>query len=93
MNYPRLTVFVSSKMNELATERQAVKDALNEILVDAWVFEADAGARPQPIQQTYLEEVGADLTSAFFGRAMVTIQLKNSSMQKDAAKIVSSTRR
>jgi hypothetical protein len=46
MIFPRLRVFVSSKMQELALERQALKVALDELKVDAWVFEQDAGAGP-----------------------------------------------
>jgi hypothetical protein len=54
-------------MNELSIERQVVKDALTDLLVDAWEFEEDAGARPQTIQQTYLEEVeAADLYIGIF---------------------------
>jgi len=57
MIFPRLRVFVSSKMQELAPERQAVKAALGELIVDAWVFEHDAGARPVSIEKVFLEEV------------------------------------
>ena len=52
MIYERLRVFVSSRMQELAPERAAIKAALNELNIDGWVFEEDAGARPQGIQQT-----------------------------------------
>jgi tetratricopeptide (TPR) repeat protein len=44
-------------MEELAPERAAVKAALAELLIDAWVFETDAGARPTSIQKTYLKEL------------------------------------
>jgi hypothetical protein len=57
--YPRLRVFVSSKMEELAPERKAIKVALDTLQVDGWVFEEDAGARAESIQQSYLEEVEA----------------------------------
>ena len=43
---PRLRVFVSSRMAELAPERKLVKEALDQLRVDAWVFEEDAEARP-----------------------------------------------
>ena len=56
---PRLQVFVSSRMGELAHERKLVKDALDELKVDAWLFEQDAGARPDSIEETFLREVGA----------------------------------
>ena len=54
-----LRVFVSSGMQELARERQAIKVALQTLKVDAWVYEDDAGARSQSIQQTYLDELAA----------------------------------
>jgi tetratricopeptide (TPR) repeat protein len=54
-----LRVFVSSKMQELAAEREAVKAALKELLVETFVFEKDAGARSQTIQRTYLEAIEA----------------------------------
>ena len=53
----RLQVFVSSKMQELAPEREAIKSALRELHIDAFVFESDAGARPGTIRQTYLQEL------------------------------------
>ena len=63
----QLTVFVSSKMEELAPERLAIKAALEELEIDGWVFEKDAGARAQSIRQTYLEEVEkADLYIGLF---------------------------
>src|SRR5215831_15851469 len=65
--YERLRVFVSSKMEELGPERQAIKTALNNLKVDGWVFEEDAGARPETIRQTFLEEVEvADLYVGVF---------------------------
>jgi len=57
VNRRRLLAFVSSRMQELASERQAVKSELDKLHVDAWVFEADAGARSQTIQETYLKEI------------------------------------
>jgi hypothetical protein len=65
----RLQVFVSSKMEELAPERSAVKAALDELLVNGWGFEDDAGARAQSIQQTYRKEIDtADLYIGVFWR-------------------------
>lgn len=46
-------------MQELKPERAAIKAALAELHIEAFVFEADAGARPQSIQETYLEEIDA----------------------------------
>jgi hypothetical protein len=67
MSDQRLRIFVSSKMQELAAEREAIKAALEELHVKAWVFEKDAGARSQTIQETYLEEVeAADLYIGVF---------------------------
>ena len=54
-------------MAELADERRLVKDALDELEVDAWVFEQDAGARSGSIEDTFLEEVeAADLYLGIF---------------------------
>jgi hypothetical protein len=70
MDNRRLRVFVSSSMSELAEERRTVKRALDELRVDAWVFESDAGARPRSVQDTYLEELAsADLYIVLFWRA------------------------
>src|SRR5690349_3165576 len=67
MTSSHLTVFVSSKMEELAPERAAIKAALEELEIDGWVFEKDAGARAQSIRQTYLDEVEkADLYVGLF---------------------------
>src|SRR5215472_5965149 len=67
MIFQRLRVFVSSKMQELAPERQLLKAALDALKVDAWVFEQDAGARPESIEKTFLEEVeAADLYIGLF---------------------------
>lgn len=55
----RLTAFVSSAMQELHDERQAIKAALEELKVDAWVYEEDAGARDQNTRATYLQELEA----------------------------------
>ncbi len=53
----RLRVFISSRMQELAAERAAVERALEEIGVDAFVFEGDAGARPGSAVDTYRQEL------------------------------------
>jgi len=67
MIFQRLRVFVSSKMQELAPERQALRAALDALKVDAWVFEQDAGARPVSIEKAFLEEVeAADLYIGLF---------------------------
>ena len=54
-----LSLFISSKMTELAEERRAVQNALKSYNMYGWLFEKDAGARPESIQQTYFEEVAA----------------------------------
>jgi hypothetical protein len=67
MSNDRIGVFISSKMVELSSERKIVKDSLSEILIDAWVFEQDAGARETSIQETYLEELNnSDLYIGIF---------------------------
>jgi len=54
-----LSLFISSKMAELAEERRAVQSALSAYQMQGWLFEKDAGARPEPIQSTDLKEVEA----------------------------------
>ncbi|MGC2235763.1 MAG: DUF4062 domain-containing protein [Pyrinomonadaceae bacterium] len=67
MPTPRLSVFVSSKMKELARERLAIGASLNELEVDAWIFEKDAPASPESIQKVFLNEVkSADLYIGIF---------------------------
>jgi tetratricopeptide (TPR) repeat protein len=51
--------FVSSRMEELQPERQAIRTALADLLVETFVFEIDAGARPTSVLQTYLDEEDA----------------------------------
>ena len=46
-------------MQELANERQAVLTALRDYRLYGWIWENDAGARPEPIRSTYLKEVEA----------------------------------
>ena len=65
--FDRLQVFVSSRMEELALERAVIKAALDELCIDAWVFEQDAGSSPRSIEETFLREVGtADLYIGLF---------------------------
>jgi tetratricopeptide (TPR) repeat protein len=67
MSHRRLLAFISSRMAELAPERKIIKAELDKLHVDAWVFETDAGARPESVQQTYLKEVeAADLYIGVF---------------------------
>jgi Domain of unknown function (DUF4062) len=54
-----LSVFISSKMSELSTERRAVQAALSEYSIYGWLWDKDTGARPEPIRSTYLKEVSA----------------------------------
>ena len=54
-----LSLFISSKMKELLDERQAVQSTLKEYDMYGWLWEKDAGARPEPIDSTYLKEVEA----------------------------------
>ena len=44
-------------MAELAAERVLIREALDEMEVDGWLYEEEAGARPQSIQETFLEEL------------------------------------
>ena len=57
-NHP-FSLFISSKMTELADERRAVQKALSQYRMAGWLWETDAGARPEPIRSTYLSEVEA----------------------------------
>jgi Domain of unknown function (DUF4062)/inactive STAND len=64
-----LRVFVSSKMEELAEERQAIQTALKELFIASFVFEVDAGPRETTIEQTFVEELReADLYIGIFWR-------------------------
>jgi len=54
-----LSLFISSKMQELIEERRAVQTALSHYKMHGWLWEKDAGARPESIRQTYLKEVEA----------------------------------
>jgi NB-ARC domain-containing protein/uncharacterized protein DUF4062 len=64
-----LRVFLSSRMQELAEERRTIKAYLAEMKVDAWGFETEAGARPQSIRETYVDEIeAADLYIGIFWR-------------------------
>jgi len=53
----QLTLFISSKMQELAGERRAVQEALRSFKMYGWLWETSAGARPEPVRSTYLNEV------------------------------------
>jgi hypothetical protein len=64
-------------MQELTAEREAVGNSLDRLLVKAWVFEKDAGARPSTIQETFLDEIeAADLYLGIFwkGYGVYTIE-------------------
>ncbi len=52
-NHP-LSLFISSKMQELADERRAVQATLKDYEMHGWMWEAHADARPEPIRSTYL---------------------------------------
>ncbi|SDN00380.1 DUF4062 domain-containing protein [Kriegella aquimaris] len=69
MIFERLRIFVSSSMEELAEERAVLKSALSELNIDAWIFEKDAGAQSQTIQQVYKKEIDrSDLYIGLFWR-------------------------
>jgi len=52
-----LSLFISSKMQELAEERRAVQAALSDYRMYGWLWEDDAGSRPTPTRATYLNEI------------------------------------
>lgn len=53
----KLQVFVSSRTQELHDERVAVKDALEKLDFGTFVFENDSGARTEPPEMVYQQEV------------------------------------
>jgi hypothetical protein len=53
------TAFVSSATTELRDERFIVKQMLSARGMNAFVFELDAGARPETPQRAYLNEIAA----------------------------------
>lgn len=64
-----LKVFVSSKMVELRDVREVVHKALTDHEIEAVVFEADIGARPDTVAHTSLSEVQkSDVYVGLFGR-------------------------
>ena len=63
----KLKAFISSKTKELHDERLVLKQKLLSRGIDAFVFELDAGARPETPQQAYLDEVAdSDLFIGIF---------------------------
>jgi DNA polymerase III delta prime subunit len=67
MIFDRLRVFVSSGMAELGPERSVIKQALDDLQVDAWLFEQDAGARSESAEKTFHQELTrADLFIGIF---------------------------
>ncbi len=62
-----LALFISSSMNELVDERKAVQQALAQYRMKGWLWEKDAGARPETVRTTYLKAVeGCDLYIGLF---------------------------
>jgi predicted NACHT family NTPase/WD40 repeat protein len=61
----KLKVFISSTMLELRDVREFVATALNDRGIEAWVYEAHAGARPDSVLGTSLREV--DATDIYLG--------------------------
>lgn len=73
----KLKVFISSKMMELRDVREFVAKALDDRGIEAWVYEAHAGARPEGVVGTSLREVAvADIYVGLFGEKYgeVTVQ-------------------
>lgn len=54
-----ISLFISSKMLELVEERKAVQTALAHYHMEGWLWEKDAGARPESVRKTYLKQVKA----------------------------------
>lgn len=53
----KLKVFVSSRTRELRNERVIIKEALENVNVETFIFEEDAGARTENVQHVYVTEV------------------------------------
>lgn len=53
----KLRVFVSSRTQELHNERTSIKDNLTELDFETFIFELDAGARTEPTEIVYRQEV------------------------------------
>lgn len=73
----RLKVFISSKLTELRDVREFVAKAVGDRGIDAWVYEARAGARPEGVVETSLREVeAADIYVGLFWQkyGQVTVQ-------------------
>jgi predicted NACHT family NTPase len=65
----KLKVFISSKMGELRDVREIVTQSLLDRGIDAWVYEARAGARPDDVVLASLSEVeAADIYVGLFWR-------------------------
>jgi hypothetical protein len=65
----KLKVFISSKMGELRDVREIVTQSLQDRGIDAWVYEARAGARPDDVVGASLSEVeAADVYVGLFWR-------------------------
>ncbi len=54
MNRPIARVFVSSRMEELKTERARIREVLAQISIEAWVYEVSAGAQAVSTETVYL---------------------------------------
>lgn len=71
-----LKVFISSRMSELAAERQAVADLLptldfNGIRLETWRFETDAPASSKTIREVYLDALyNSDLVIGLFWKTL-----------------------
>jgi hypothetical protein len=73
----RLKVFISSTMTDLRDVRELVSKELRDREIDAWVYESNAGARPDSVIESSLQEVQAsDVYLGLFSQSFgaVTIQ-------------------
>jgi hypothetical protein len=73
----KLKVFISSTMTDLRDVREILHSELRDREIDAWVYESNAGARPDSIVESSLQEVQAsDIYVGLFWQAFgeVTIQ-------------------
>ena|SRR2546421_6862953 len=54
-----LSLFISSKIPELAKEQTSIQTALSDYGIYGWLSENSTGARPEPIHSSSLKEVAA----------------------------------
>ena len=87
MSRDMLRAFVSSSMEELADERRIVRESLAAHHIDCWLWETDAGARPDTPRASFLSELErADLYLGLFWRKLGAYTLEEYERARDLGK-------